>query len=186
MTSRQNLTTLLRHYNPTIVGWGNLAYITGGEFRASPANMYGSSVVEVFDTTLLRLLPPLTLSVIRRGNTAVAVNSLLFFAGGYVGSPASAATDLIEIYNITSGRWLSSKRLVSARYSVTGLALGNRALFIGGFNSSFPSSIVESYDTTSGWFLLLFAFFLSLRCVTHNFLLSFRRLDIHIFMAGSK
>ena len=88
-----------------------------------------------------------TLSQSRAGfNLATSAGNDVFFAGGLA---ANGASNVVDIYNISSGSW-STADLTQARYALGAASAGNFALFAGGYTGSSYSNVVDIYNTSAG------------------------------------
>jgi hypothetical protein len=78
----------------------------------------------------------------REGTAAVSVGNLVIFAGGNHGSILS---DVIDIYNVNTGKW-SVAKLSSPRKYITAVSAGNKILFGGGEKSLNSSDVTATVD----------------------------------------
>ena len=100
--------------------------------------------VDIFDLRTFDMIT-VPLSRNRRKITAVAAESMVFFAGGYDGAPVSR----VDIYDVKNDSW-SSSELSIPRYDLAAVAFGNKVYFAGGLNASgAPVTRVDIYDITS-------------------------------------
>jgi len=116
-----------------------------------------SAVVDVYNTTngiWSTLTPPL--SVPRGGLVALSLFDLIFFAGGETNSGCGAASNVVDVYNLTDNSYkilyMSTPRCFAA-----GAATQNLILIGGGGvgNSQTLSGTVDVYNVSSGsWFSL--------------------------------
>ena len=81
---------------------------------------------------------------------AATAGTQAIFAGGIV-LTGSSGTDSaeVDIYNTTTGTWLSSMLPLSDDPS-TAVTVGTKAIFAGGFDSNGFSNLAEIYDSSTG------------------------------------
>jgi len=89
-----------------------------------------------------------SLSQARFWMSGTAVGSKVFFAGGYTGS---AASNVVDIYDIDSNTW-STAALSQSRRLLAAATAGNKAMFAGGYPAGTGVDTVDIYDvTTNTW-----------------------------------
>ncbi|MEZ6015069.1 MAG: hypothetical protein R3F49_08150 [Planctomycetota bacterium] len=85
-------------------------------------------------------------------HASATVGALALFGGGIVSSSPPAMSDVVDIYDATTGAWTATA-LSSPRTLVAAAALGNTVLFAGGVNASLAASdVVDVYDAGTGTF----------------------------------
>lgn len=88
----------------------------------------------------------------RHGLSATIVETkagtLVMFAGGEKENGESS--DVVDIYNAKTGKWLKPERLSQARVDLATTTIGNKAVFAGGFKHPYPSDVVDVYNGETG------------------------------------
>jgi hypothetical protein len=115
-------------------------YFAGGAY----ANGTKSAIVDVFDMATTTFDRPLTLSVGRSflAATALEGQGRVLFGGGELTEDEthphnSTNSDVIDIWSVEQGKWLSPAKLSVGRQKLTATTLGDETvLFAGGFRSN--------------------------------------------------
>jgi cell wall-associated NlpC family hydrolase len=91
-----------------------------------------------------------TLSQARFELASTSSGELVFFAGGWNGTPGSSYNH-VDIYNVTSRSWTTAT-LSIPRFELASTSSGELVFFAGGWNGTPDSSYnhVDIYNTTNG------------------------------------
>jgi hypothetical protein len=126
------------------VAYGNKAYFAGGE-----TDLGDASIVEIYDVVKGKWDTPIHLSVARSGPSAVACDSMVFFAGGYE-SASHTARSTVDIWDIPTQRWYV-EQLSIPRFAISAVSKGHKVLFAGGVLWDLTGyNRVDIYDTQTG------------------------------------
>ena len=123
---------------------GEYALFGGGYYYQS-YNYHQTSVIEAYNTSLVRSLPT-ALSVSRSQAATATIGNYALFAGGGTGMYATNVTAVVDAYNNSLTR-SNGSNLTVARKFFTGTTVGNYALFGGGGASSVYAT-VDAYNTS--------------------------------------
>lgn len=81
--------------------------------------------------------------------TGIAVGTKVVLAGGHSDS-LQGYSDVADVYDAATDSWSSGQRLGEARAGMAAVAVGNVALFAGGYTDAGPSDSVDIYDAAAG------------------------------------
>ncbi len=127
--------------------FGTKAYFGGGE-----TDFGNASIVEIYDVATGTWDTPANLSVGRSTITAVACDSLVFFAGGFDYTSVAASSD-VDIWDTRTQQWSMIESLSIPRFALSAVSKGHKVLFAGGLIYDLTSyNRVDIYDTqTETW-----------------------------------
>ncbi len=125
---------------------GNYALFAGGYSSYAAGTYIGSSVVNAYNTSLVRSTPT-SLSQARGELAATSVGDYALFAGGHIQDSSSTNYSTVDAYSTSLTR-STSTALSSTKYCLAGANVGNYALFAGGFISGTIYSTVDAYNTS--------------------------------------
>lgn len=135
--------------------WGNTIVFAGGRINES-TNLNNVDIINA--TTLVRTTA--TLSVGRSYLAGASANGKIFFAGGIRGSSPLIASNVVDIYDVSSNTWTATTLPSGARHSLTAIGYGGRVYFAGGgtdgsypYKVNPPSDAIDIYDTTTNAWL---------------------------------
>jgi hypothetical protein len=130
---------------------GSKAIFAGGNEAKVNSGSIPSDAVDIYDAST-GAWSVASLSVKRRSLAAASVGGEAIFAGGRtkLGEQGSnAPTGRVDIYHEATGAWTTAS-LSEARYGLAATALGDLALFAGGWSGTGYSSAVDIYDSSTG------------------------------------
>ena len=94
-----------------------------------------------------------TLSQAREGLSATSAGGMVFFGGGFTQSNDTDPSNVVDIYNTSTGTW-STATLSQARGDLTSTSAGNQVFFGGGNENNGEtgpySNVVDIYNTSTG------------------------------------
>ncbi len=127
--------------------FGTKAYFAGGE-----SDFGNASLLEIYDVATGTWDTPANLSVGRSTITAVACDSLVFFAGGFDYN-SLAATSVVDIWDTRTQQWSIPDVLSIPRFALSAVSKDHKALFAGGVIYNLTCyNRVDIYDTqTETW-----------------------------------
>jgi hypothetical protein len=138
------------------IGLGNRVYVAGGGIGTDIyTNPVVSDAVDVYDADT-GAWSTLRLSQARMGILPVVAGQQVLFAGGYTGFRGPARdvdwTDRVDIFDSATGAWSMAE--LTAGWRFLGFAVGDRAVFAGGFTGARsvvqPSRQADVYDSQTG------------------------------------
>jgi hypothetical protein len=122
---------------------GNKAYFAGGE-----TDQGVTSMVEIYDVGTGTWDTTIHLSVARSNISAVACDSMVFFAGGILENWQTVSN--VDIWDTRTRQW-SVKQLSIPRFQLSAVSKGHKVLFAGGILTNLTGyNRVDIYDTQTG------------------------------------
>jgi hypothetical protein len=119
------------------------AYFAGGE-----TDQGVTSLVEIYDVSTHTWDTPIHLSVARSNISAIACDSMIFFAGGLLADWQAVSN--VDIWDTRTRQW-SVKQLSIPRFEISAVSNGHKVLFAGGFLTDLTCyNRVDIYDTQTG------------------------------------
>ena len=110
---------------------GNKVFFAGGENDLNYTIPYTAhNIVDIYDLSS-GIWSTANLSEARIGNTAVAVNNKIYFAGGYTGNPNYTVSNKIDIYDGNNGSW-STSTLLEPKVHFAGISVADNIYWAGG------------------------------------------------------
>lgn len=135
--------------NQAVVQAGDLAFFYSSEsHRAATGGLFDPFSGSFYPVTMPAEMAAGNL--VRDNNSVATLGNKTYFAGGDTQTGNPRFSDLVEIFDQSTGVW-STAHLSVGRDGPAAVAVGNKVVFAGGFaNSSSQENVVDIYDATTG------------------------------------